>query len=102
MSKSDNSAPSGGDVRDMRVAALKYNSEQNNAPMVVAAGSGYTAQRIVELANEFGVTVYHDDSAATLLSSLKLGQEIPPDLYQMVVDIYLTILTAAKNSKKQL
>jgi len=88
--------------RDMRVAALKYNSERDNAPIVVAAGSGYVAQKIVEIADECGITVYHDDSAAALLSSLKLGQEVPAELYQMVVDIYLAIISAAKNTKKDL
>lgn len=90
------------EVRDMRAAALKYNSEKDRAPIVVAAGSGFIAQKICEIADECGVTVYHDDSAATLLSKLELGQEIPTELYQMVVDIYLTILAAAKTAKETL
>lgn len=90
------------DVRDMKAAALKYNSGDNSAPVVVAAGAGYVAQKIVEIADEFGVAVYHDDSAATLLSTLKLGKEIPPELYQMVVDVYIAVLQAAKNTKPSL
>lgn len=89
-------------VRDMKVAALKYSSEQNNAPVVVAAGSGYVAQRIISIADECGISIYHDDGAATLLSSLNLGQEIPQELYQMVVDIYMTVIATAQNSKKPL
>ena len=83
----------------MRAAALKYNSDKDAAPVVVAAGTGYVAQKILEVADECGVSIYHDDSAATLLAKLNLGQEVPPELYQMVVDIYLTILTAAENAK---
>lgn len=86
----------------MRAAALKYNSEKDAAPVVIAAGSGYVAEKIVEIADECGIMVYHDDSAATLLSKLNLGQEVPPELYQMVVDIYLTIITAAEHSKQKL
>lgn len=85
--------------RTMRAAALKYNSDKDAAPVVVAAGTGYVAQKILEVADECGVSIYHDDSAATLLAKLNLGQEVPPELYQMVVDIYLTILTAAENAK---
>ena len=92
MSESEN-------VRNMRAAALKYNAQQDAAPVVVAAGNGYVAQKILEIADECGVTVYHDDSAATLLSKLKLGKSIPPDLYQMVVEIYIAVLTAAEQSK---
>lgn len=88
--------------RALRAAALKYNSDKDAAPVVVAAGSGYVAQKIIEIADGCGVTVYHDDSAATLLSKLNLGQAVPPELYQMVVDIYLTILTAAEQSKQKL
>ena len=87
------------DIRDMKAAALKYNSDENSAPIVVAAGAGYVAQQIVEIADEFGVAVYHDDSAATLLSTLKLGQEIPAELYQMIVDVYVAVMQAAKNVK---
>jgi len=91
-----------GNVRSMKVAALKYNAEENAAPVVVAAGSGYVAQKIVEVADEAGITIYHDDTAATLLSGLKLGQEVPPELYQMVVDVYLAILTASQSIKPPL
>ena len=88
------------DVRDMKAAALKYNSDDNAAPIVVAAGAGYVAQQIVEIADEFGVAVYHDDSAATLLSRLELGTQIPPELYNIIAEIYVSLINAADKSKK--
>lgn len=97
MSESNNNQ-----TKIVRAAALKYNSESDSAPVVVAAGSGYVAQKILEIADECGMSIYHDDSAANLLSKLNLGQEVPPELYQMVVDIYLTILTAAEQAKLRL
>ncbi len=36
--------------------------------------------------------IYEDNSLATMLSQLQLGQEIPEALYQAVVDIYLYFL----------
>jgi len=90
------------ELSKMRVAALKYNTEEDRAPVVVAAGTGYVAQKIIEVADECGITIYHDDSAATLLSNLKLGQEVPSELYQMVVDVYLAVITAARNTKQTL
>ncbi|MDD4583927.1 MAG: EscU/YscU/HrcU family type III secretion system export apparatus switch protein [Eubacteriales bacterium] len=80
----------------LRVAALKYDQNKNSAPCVVAAGSGHTAQRILQVAIENGIAIYHDDSAATLLSKLEIGQEIPPELYQIVVNIYLHLLNLAE------
>lgn len=84
----------------MRVAALKYEAGQNSVPVVVAAGAGYIAQKILSIADECGVSIYHDDSAANLLSKLELGQSIPPELYQMVVEIYMTVIAAADATKK--
>jgi type III secretion system FlhB-like substrate exporter len=79
----------------MRVAALKYDAENDMAPHVVAAGSGYTAQKILQIAIENGISIYHDDSAATMLAKLGAGKEIPPELYQIVVNIYLALLDTA-------
>lgn len=83
------------------MAALKYNAREDAAPVVVASGNGFVAQKILEIADECGITVYHDDSAATLLSKLGLGKSIPPELYQMVVEIYVAVLTAAEQAKKK-
>lgn len=102
MSRSEQHNKGPGAVRNLKVAALKYNADQSAAPVVVAAGSGYVAQKIVEIADEAGISVYHDDTAATLLSGLKLGQEVPPELYQMVVDVYVAILTASQGVKPSL
>jgi flagellar biosynthesis protein len=82
----------------MRVAALKYDQNVDDAPRVVAAGTGYMAQKILQVAMENGIPIYHDDSAATLLSKLELGREIPPELYQIVVDIYISLLELAEEN----
>ena len=89
-------------VKESRVAALRYTAGEDRAPVVVAAGSGFVASKILEIADECGISVYHDDSAATMLSRLKLGSEIPPELYRLVVDIYLSVMTAADLAKKDL
>lgn len=75
-----------------RAVALKYNPEKNGAPVIVASGMGYLAERITETAMKAGVPVYEDDSLATLLTQLKLGAEIPTELYQAIVDIYIYFL----------
>ena len=80
----------------LRVAALKYDQDANGAPCVVAAGTGHIARKILQVAMENGISIYHDDSAATLLSKLEVGQEIPPELYQIVVDIYISLLELAE------
>lgn len=75
-----------------KAVALKYDPDKNGAPVVVASGMGYMAEKITETAMEAGIPVYEDDSLATILSQVKLGAAIPKELYQAVVDIYLYFL----------
>ncbi len=74
-----------------RAVALQYHGA-DSAPVVVASGMGYLAERIVEVATEHGVPVYEDTSLATMLSQLQLGQDIPESLYQAIVEIYVYFL----------
>lgn len=80
------------DLMRQKAVALKYNPDKNGAPVIVASGMGYLAERITETAMEAGVPVYEDDSLATLLTQLQLGAEIPAELYQAIVDIYIYFL----------
>ena len=84
MSKSDRS-PS------KRAVALQYGAD-DAAPVVVASGMGYLAEKIVDVAVDHGVPVYEDDSQATVVAQLNLGQEIPAELYQAIVEIYIYFL----------
>lgn len=83
------------DILDKKAVALKYDVERDAAPVIVAAGMGKIAEKIVEIAGENGVPVYEDDSLATMLTQLKLGAEIPSELYQAIVDIYVYFLRYA-------
>jgi flagellar biosynthesis protein len=80
---------------DLKAAALKYDADRDRAPRVVAAGAGYVAQKILQVAIENGISIYHDDSAATMLARLDIGKEIPQELYQIVVNIYISLLDTA-------
>jgi len=86
------------DNKKLKVSALKYDPKKSAAPVIVAAGSGFVAQNILKVAEKNGIPVYHDDSAATLLSKLQMGQEIPPELFQIVVNIYISLLNLAEDN----
>ena len=87
MSKSETSAARPA----KRAAALQYRPG-DGAPVIVASGMGHLAEKIVEVASDSGVPVYEDTSLATVLTQMELGREIPEELYQAVVDIYLYFL----------
>ncbi|MCQ4726621.1 EscU/YscU/HrcU family type III secretion system export apparatus switch protein [Anaerotignum faecicola] len=81
-----------------RAVALKYDGS-DVAPIVVASGMGHMAEKIVETAVENNVPVFEDNSLATILSRLELGQEIPEELFKMVVDIYVYFLNFSLKNK---
>lgn len=78
--------------KSKHAVALKYDANKNNAPVVIASGSGYIADKVVEMAEESGVPVYRDDSLSVLLSQLDIGSEIPEELFSSIVDIYIYFL----------
>lgn len=92
MSKSDQ--PAGGKAG--KAVALRYN-ENDAAPIVVASGMGYLAEKIVEVAADNGVPIYEDNSLATMLAQLELGRAIPEELYQAIVEIYVYFLSFDPN-----
>lgn len=75
-----------------RAVALKYEPHKNSAPVVIASGSGFIADKVVEIAEESGIPVYKDDSLSALLSQLDIGTEIPEELFSSIVDIYIYFL----------
>ncbi len=86
MSKSDGTRSAA-----KKAVALQYGPD-DAAPVIVASGMGYLAEKIVETAADNGVPIYEDNSLSTILTQLQLGQEIPPELYQAIVEIYVYFL----------
>lgn len=87
-------------ILNQKAVALSYDEEQSKAPVIVASGRGHMAERIIELACENDVPVYEDHSLANILSQMELGSEIPAELYQMVVDIYVYFLKLVPGSEQ--
>jgi flagellar biosynthesis protein FlhB len=68
--------------------ALKYDTLDQNAPIVVAKGERLIAQRIKEIAREHGVPVIEDKPLArTLYKICEVGQIIPANLYRAVAEL---------------
>ena len=80
---------------DKKAVALKYNAEQDLAPVVIASGYGEVAENIIDIAEQRGIPVYRDDSAASMLCMLEIGTTIPREMYELVAAIYLQILKTA-------
>jgi flagellar biosynthesis protein len=79
-----------------KAVALSYDEHKMAAPVIVASGMGYIAEKMVEVAQKHEVPVYEDNSLATLLTQLELGTQIPEELYQVIVEIYIYFLQYGK------
>ena len=90
----------GGRNNPSKAVALQYGGS-DGAPVIVASGTGYLAEKIVETAQAHGVPIYEDNSLSTMLAQLKLGQEIPEELYQAIVEIYVYFLKFDPNKKEE-
>ncbi|MBM7555524.1 EscU/YscU/HrcU family type III secretion system export apparatus switch protein [Halanaerobacter jeridensis] len=68
-------------------AALKYNIEEDNAPNLVAKGTGELAKKIIAQAEENNIPIKEDEDIVQVLLKLELGADIPEELYQAVAEI---------------
>lgn len=82
-----------------KAAALKYNMEEDTAPVVIASGYGPMAEKIIDIAEQKGIPVFKDDSAASLLCMLDVGTNIPVELYEVVAAIYGKLMEASAKSR---
>jgi flagellar biosynthetic protein FlhB len=72
--------------------ALKYDAETGKAPVVVAKGEDYLAQKIKEAARENHVEIVENKPLARMLyHNVDIGAEIPPELYQAVAEVLATV-----------
>lgn len=68
--------------------AIKYDLEVASAPVVIAKGEDYLAQKIKEVAREHDIEIVENKPLArALYQSVDIGQEIPQELYQAVAEV---------------
>ncbi|MBH1942004.1 flagellar biosynthesis protein FlhB [Mobilitalea sibirica] len=69
-------------------AAVKYDKETADAPILIAKGADYLAQKIKETAKEHGIEIVENKPLARMLYyNVEIGAEIPPELYQMTAEV---------------
>lgn len=68
--------------------ALRYDSKQMDAPVMVASGADHLAERIREIARAYGVPIVRrPELARTIYSTVKPGNPIPEALYVAVAEV---------------
>lgn len=84
-----------------KAVALKYNPQSDMAPIIVASGYGYVAEKIIDIADQSGIPIYRDDTTANMLAMLEIGSNVPPELFELVAAIYVDLMKLASDIKKR-
>jgi flagellar biosynthesis protein len=67
--------------------ALRYDTEKDAAPRIIAKGQRLLAEKIIALARQNDIHVQEDPDLVALLAKLDVDTAIPPELYQAVAEV---------------
>lgn len=80
-------------------AAIKYDKATSEAPILIAKGADYLAQKMKDVAKENHIEIVENKPLARMLYyNVELGAEVPPELYQMTAEV-LAYVYGLKNKK---
>ena len=69
-------------------AAIQYDRDNSAAPLLIAKGADYLAEKIKEIARENDIEIVENKPLARMLYyNVEIGTEIPPELYQMTAEV---------------
>ena len=72
-------------------AALRYDPEEHEAPILAAFGEGHLAEKIVSIARESGIPVLPEPNLTSMLSKISVGDEISPEMYEAVAKVLVFV-----------
>ena len=75
--------------------AIKYDAETSPAPIVIAKGADFVAQKIKEVARDNRIEIVENKPLARMLyANVDIGAQIPPELYQAVAEVLVLVYKA--------
>ena len=84
--------------------AIQYDADIAPAPILLAKGSDYLAQKIKETAREYHIEIVENKPLARMIyANVEVGAQIPPELYQAVAEVlaYVYHLQGSDGGKKR-
>ncbi len=83
-----------------KAVALKYEQGKDNAPVVVAKGTGEMAEKIIKIAKENNIPIVEDKYLLSAMMNVEVYEEIPPELYRAVAKVLVFIKKVKENRNK--
>lgn len=75
--------------------AIVYDKEYGEAPVVLAKGADYVAQKIKDIAKDNNVAIRENKPLArSLYANVEVGEQVPPELYVAVAEVLAAVYKA--------
>jgi len=82
-----------------KAVALKYKAYEDLAPKVIAKGKGEIARKIIEKAKKFDIPTFQNEEIANILLNVETGKEVPPKIYEAVVEVFIWLHNLEKRAE---
>ena len=83
-------------TKDLIAIALRYKQEIDDAPRVIASGTGNIADKIIAEAKKANIPIKQDADLASLLALVNLNEYIPFEAFYMAAKIFTCIYNQNK------
>ena len=81
--------------------ALKYDIENDQAPIVLAKGQDHMAKRIIDIGLKHNILMTENKPLAkSLYQMVEVNDYIPAELYQAVAEVMAWVYSSKKKGKK--
>ena len=81
--------------------AIRYDMEQDAAPVILAAGRGEFAEDILKIAEDHKIPFYEDKGLADLLLKLEVSTEVPQEMYSLIAEVLAFIFRLDQMASKR-
>jgi len=81
--------------------AMRYDVEEDKAPLILASGRGAVADEILRIAEENKIPLYENRDLANMLAKLEIDSEIPAQLYVLVAEVLFFVYKLDKMAEKR-
>ena len=88
-------------LSEKKAVALSYDKSKDGAPKVVAKGERYLADEIIRIADKYDIPITKDEDMIGMLDTIEVNQEIPPQMYKAVAEIFSFIYQLANKKGDQ-
>lgn len=86
-------------MKKLKAAALRYDTQKENAPRLVAKGEGTTAENIIKIAELNDLPIQKDEDLMELLSNVEIDKEVPDALYKAVAEVFSFVYKVSRKKK---